>query len=158
MNWQQAADRRWTSSRARQWAVAAIVSRQHIRVTTESDDTMTQLRGAYRMLEFIRQYYPAKARELRKRYGYSRFYDLYKLRSYDLSPDDCVEFLESDMSNAAMVMLVVDKHDPLPEWRRGAKTIYNKVVKFTEVSYDGEEWFINWAKDTRDLFKKNGIV
>jgi len=157
MNWQQAADRRWSSSRARQWACAAIVSRRNIRVTTESDDTMTQLRGAWRMLEFIREFYPAKARELRKRYGYSRFYDLYKLLSYDLSPDDCVEFLESDMSNAAMVMLVVDKHDPLPEWRRNAQTIYNKVVKLTEVSYDGEQWFTDWAKSTRDLFREKGI-
>jgi len=158
MNWQNALDRRWSSGRARQWACAAIVSRKGIRVTTESDDTMTQLRGAYRMLEFIRQYYPAKARELRKRYGYSRFYDLYKKwQRFELAPDICIEHLESDLSNAAMVMQVVDAHDPLPEWRRNAQTIYNKVVKLTEVSYDGEQWFTDWAKSTRDLFREKGI-
>ena len=156
-NWEEIATKNWTNAQAKQWFVAMIISRKNVRVNLCSDDTMTQLRGAWRMLDFIREYYPAKARELRKRYGYSRFYDLYKLRSYDLSPDDCVEFLESDMSNAAMVMQVVDKHDPLPEWRRNAQTIYNKVVKLTEVSYDGEQWFTDWAKSTRDLFREKGI-
>ena len=158
MNWQQAADRRWTSSRARQWAVAAIVSKRNVRVNSESEDTMTQLRGAYRMLEFIRQYYPAKARELRKRYGYSRFYDLYKeWQRFELAPDICIEHLESDLSNAAMVMQVQDIHDPRPEWMRGAQAIYNKVNKFVEVSYYGEAWFTDWAKSTRDLFREKGI-
>ena len=158
MNWQNALDRRWSSGRARQWACAAIVSRKGIRVTTESDDTMTQLRGAYRMLEFIRQYYPAKARKLRKRYGYSRFYDLYKeWQRFELAPDICIEHLESDLSNAAMVMQVQDVHDPRPEWMRGAQMIYNKVSKIVEVSYDGEQWFTDWAKSTRDLFREKGI-
>ena len=158
MNWQTALDRRWSSGRARQWACAAIVTRKSIRVTSESEDTMTQLRGAYRMLEFIREYYPAKARELRKRYGYSRFYDLYKeWTRYELAPDICIEHLESDLSNAAMVMQVVDAHDTRPEWMRNAQTIYNKVTKITEVSYDGEAWFTDWAKSTRDLFREKGI-
>lgn len=158
MNWQSRLDRSWSSGRARQWACAAIVSRRNIRVTTETDDTMTQLRGAWRMLEFIREYYPAKARELRKRYGYSRFYDLYKeWTRYELAPDICIEHLESDLSNAAMVMQVQDVHDPRPEWMRNAQTIYNKLTKITEVSYDGEAWFTDWAKSTRDLFREKGI-
>ena len=158
MNWQQAADRRWSSSRARQWACAAIVSRKGIRVNSESEDTMTQLRGAYRMLEFIRQYYPAKARELRKRYGYSRFYDLYKEWSrYELAPDICIEHLESDLSNAAMVMQVQDVHDPRPEWMRNAFTIYGKISKLVQVSYDSPDWFRSWASDTEKLFKEKGI-
>ena len=158
MNWQTALDRRWSSGRSYQWACAAIVSRKGIRVTTESDDTMTQLRGAYRMLEFIRQYYPVKARELRKRYGYSRFYELYKeWCRFEFAPDICIEHLESDLSNAAMVMQVQDVHDPRPEWMRGAQMIYNKVSKIVEVSYDGEQWFTDWAKSTRDLFREKGI-
>ena len=158
MNWQLRADRSWSSSRSRQWVTACIVSKRSIRVTTESDDTMTQLRGAYRMLEFIRQYYPVKARELRKRYGYSRFYDLYKeWQRFELAPDICIEHLESDLSNAAMVMQVQDVHDPRPEWMRGAQMIYNKVSKIVEVSYDGEQWFTDWAKSTRDLFREKGI-
>ena len=55
MNWQLRADSNWSSSRARQWVVACIVSKRSVRVTTESEDTMTQLRGAYLMFEFIRQ-------------------------------------------------------------------------------------------------------
>ena len=110
------------------------------------------------MYRFIRQYYPAKARELRKRYGYSRFYDLYKeWQRFELAPDICIEHLESDLSNAAMVMQVKDVHDPRPEWLRGARMIYNKVSKIVEVSYDGEQWFTDWAKSTRDLFREKGI-
>ena len=158
MNWQNALDRRWSSGRSYQWACAAIVSKRNVRVNSESEDTMTQLRGAYRMLEFIRQYYPAKARELRKNYGYSRFYDLYKeWNRFELAPDICIEHLESNLSNAAMVMQVVDAHDPRPEWYRGAQAIYNKVNKFVEVSYDSEQWFADWAKSTRDLFREKGI-
>ena len=156
MNWQNKADANWTNARAKQWLVAMIVTERAVRVG--SDDTMTQLRGAWYMYRFIRQYYPAKARELRKRYGYSRFYDLYKeWQRFELAPDICIEHLESDLSNAAMVMQVQDVHDPRPEWMRGAQMIYNKVVKLTEVSYDGEAWFTDWAKSTRDLFREKGI-
>ena len=157
MNWQLRADSNWSSSRARQWVVACIVSKRSVRVTTESEDTMTQLRGAYLMFEFIRHYYPAKARELRKRYGYSRFYEVYKLIGYDLSPDDCVEFIESDMSNAAMVEQIKDIHDPRDEWERKSIMIYKSVDKFTHVSYGAPEWFTDWAKSTRDLFREKGI-
>ena len=156
MNWQNKADANWTNARVKQWLVAMIVTERAVRVG--SDDTMTQLRGAWYMYRFIRQYYPAKARELRKRYGYSRFYDLYKeWQRFELAPDICIEHLESDLSNAAMVMQVQDVHDPRPEWMRGAQMIYNKVSKIVEVSYDGEQWFTDWAKSTRDLFREKGI-
>lgn len=156
MNWQNKADANWTNARVKQWLVAMIVTERAVRVS--SDDTMTQLRGAWYMYRFIRQYYPAKARELRKRYGYSRFYDLYKeWQRFELAPDICIEHLESDLSNAAMVMQVQDVHDPRPEWMRGAQMIYNKVSKIVEVSYDGEQWFTDWAKSTRDLFREKGI-
>ena len=158
MNWQLRADRSWSSSRARQWVTACIVSKRSIRVTTETDDTMTQLRGAYRMLEFIRQYYPAKARELRKRYGYSRFYDLYKeWNRFELAPDICIEHLESDLSNAAMVMQVQDVHDPREEWERNAFTIYGKVSKLVQVAYNAPDWFYEWAMATDKLFKEKGV-
>jgi len=156
MNWQNKADANWTNARVKQWLVAMIVTERAVRVG--SDDTMTQLRGAWYMYRFIRQYYPAKARELRKRYGYSRFYDLYKeWQRFELAPDICIEHLESDLSNAAMVMQVQDVHDPRPEWMRGAQMIYNKVSKIVEVSYGGEQWFTDWAKSTRDLFREKGI-
>ena len=156
MNWQNKAETNWTNARAKQWLVAMIVTDRAVRVG--SDDTMTQLRGAWYMYRFIRQYYPVKARELRKRYGYSRFYDLYKEWSrFELAPDICIEHLESDLSNAGMVMQVQDVHDPRPEWMRGAQMIYNKVSKIVDVSYDGEQWFTDWAKNTRDLFREKGI-
>ena len=158
MNWQLHADRSWSSSRARQWVVACIVSKRSVRVTTESEDTMTQLRGAYLMFEFIRHYYPAKARELRKRYGYSRFYDLYKeWRRFELAPDICIEHLESDLSNAGMVMQVQDIHDPREEWERRAGGWYKSFDKFARVAYGAPEWFTDWVRDSRDLFREKGI-
>ena len=158
MNWQLRADSNWSSSRARQWVVACIVSKRSVRVTTESEDTMTQLRGAYLMFEFIRHYYPAKARELRKRYGYSRFYDLYKeWRRFELAPDICIEHLESDLSNAGMVMQVQDIHDPREEWERRAGGWYKSFDKFAHVAYGAPEWFTDWVRDSRDLFRENGI-
>ena len=158
MNWQLRADSNWSSSRARQWVVACIVSKRSVRVTTESEDTMTQLRGAYLMFEFIRHYYPAKARELRKRYGYSRFYDLYKeWRRFELAPDICIEHLESNLSNAGMVMQVQDIHDPREEWERRAGGWYKSFDKFAHVAYGAPEWFTDWVRDSRDLFRENGI-
>ena len=158
MNWQNKAEANWTSAQAKQWLVAMITTLKRIRVNSVSQDTETQLRGAWYMYTFIRYYDPRKARELRKRYGYSRFYDLYKeWQRFELAPDICIEHLESDLSNAAMVMQVQDVHDPRPEWMRGAQMIYNKVSKIVEVSYDGEQWFTDWAKSTRDLFREKGI-
>ena len=158
MNWQNKAEANWTNAQAKQWLVAMIITLKRIRVNSVSQDTETQLRGAWYMYTFIRYYDPRKARELRKRYGYSRFYDLYKeWQRFELAPDICIEHLESDLSNAAMVMQVVDAHDTRPEWMRGAQAIYNKVNKFVEVSYDGEQWFTDWAKSTRDLFREKGI-
>jgi hypothetical protein len=156
MNWQRLADTNWTNARVKQWTVAAMLSKRSIRL--RSIHTETKLKGAWIMFEFIRHYYPAKARELRKGYGYSRFYDLYKewIR-YELAPDICIEHIESDLSNAAMVMQVVDAHDQRSEWERNAVTIYGKVSKLVQVSYDAPEWFRDWASETEKLFKEKGI-
>lgn len=156
MNWQAVANTNWTNARAKQWVTACVVVERGIRVG--SDDTMTQLRGAWYMYRFIRHYYPQKVRELRKRYGYSRFYDLYKeWQRFELAPDICIEHLESDLSNAAMVMQVQDAHDPLPEWQRKAGGWYKSFDKLARVAYGAPEWFTDWVKDSRDLFREKGI-
>jgi hypothetical protein len=156
MNYQRLAERSWTTARVRQWVTAAIVSKKSIRL--ETDDIMTKLRGAWIMFDFIRDYCPAEARQLRKDYGYSRFYDLYKeWRRYEFAPDICIEHLRSDLSNAGMVMQIVDTCDPRPEWERNAVTIYGKVTKLVQVSYDSPQWFKDWASETEKLFKERGI-
>jgi hypothetical protein len=158
MNWSRVAENNWTSARVKQWVCAAVVSRRHIRLGSESDDTLTKLRGAYFLYFLIRNHYPAKARELRKAYGYSRFYEVYKKwNSYEFSPDECIEYLESDLSNDAMAMQIVDIHDGRDEWERKSYGIYRTVAKFTDVAFGAPEWFTNWAKDTRELFEANGI-
>jgi hypothetical protein len=157
MNWSRVAENNWTSARVKQWVCAAVVSRRGIRL--ETDDTMTKLRGAWAMLDFIRQYYPVEARQLRKEYGYSRFYDLYKeWCRYEFAPDICIDHLRSDLSNAGMVMQIEDVHDPRPEWERKGYGMYKTIGKFVEVSYDAPEWFTTWAKETRELFERNGIT
>jgi len=158
MNWQNKAEANWTSAQAKQWLVAMITTLKRIRVNSVSQDTETQLRGAWYMYTFIRYYDPRKARELRKRYGYSRFYDLYKeWQRFELAPDICIEHLESDLSNAAMVMQVQDVHDPREEWERNAFTIYGKVSKLVQVAYNAPDWFYEWAMATDKLFKEKGV-
>jgi hypothetical protein len=159
MNWSRLAEDNWTSARVKQWTVAAIISiRLKSGVCGIGDDTMTKLRGAWQMYQFIRQYRPAQARQLRKAYGYSRFYDLYKEWSrYEFDADTCIEHLTSDLSNAAMVMQIVDTCDPREEWERNAAAVYKRVFKLAAVNYGAPEWFCNWARDTKDIFERNGI-
>jgi hypothetical protein len=119
---------------------------------------MTKLRGAWIMLNFIRDYCPTEARQLRKDYGYSRFYDLYKeWCRYEFAPDICIDHLRSDLSNVAMVMQIEDVHDPRPEWERKGYGMYKTIGKFVEVAYDAPEWFLTWARDSKKLFERNGI-
>jgi len=158
MNWSAFAERNWTSSHAKQWAAAMVVSKKHIRVNSVSDDTATQLRGAWLMWDFLRHWDAAKARELRRQYGYSRFYELFlQFHKFEMSPDVCVEYLESDLSNTAMTMQIIDHHDQREEWERNAITIYGKVTKLARVAYGAPEWFVEWVKDTERLFKEQGI-
>ena len=140
-NWQAVADAAWQSAHSNQWLTALIVSKRGIRVDGVSDDTMTQLRGAWRMYEFVRQYQPARARELRRQYGYSRWYELYLMwKRYEFSADDCIDHLTSDLSNIAMAMQCVSVHDSRPEWYlKGQKMVRMADVIYT--SYDAPQEF-----------------
>jgi hypothetical protein len=158
MNWSRVAEKNWTDARVKQWVCAAVVSRRCTRVNSVSEDTMTQLRGAWSMYTFIRAYHPARARAARSQYGYSRFYEVYKKwNSYEFSPDECIEYLESELSNEAMACQIVDIHDSRDEWERKSYGIYRTVAKFTDVAFGAPAWFTAWAKETRELFERNGI-
>jgi hypothetical protein len=151
-NWTKIAETAWTKAQSKQWLCALIVYKKGIRVN--SDDTMTQLRGAWRLYEFIREYYPARARELRQEYGYSRFYELYtEWKKYEFSADVCIDHLTSDLSNRAMVLQAQDVHDPLPEWRRK----FDSMCKYGDViftSYDAPEDVRAWAGEGKRLMEK----
>lgn len=155
MNWQNTVNKAWSSARVRQWVCAAVVSRRNIRVN--SDDTMTQLRGAWQMFELIRQYYPLKARELRRQYGYSRFYDLYlQWRKFEMSPDECIDHITSELSNAGMTMQIVNVHDPRPEWMRHTIGAYKTICKIiTDLDTDPE--IIEWARAGVEIMDRKGI-
>lgn len=158
MNYQAIAQNSWTSAQAKQWMAACIITRRNVRVSSVSSDTATQLRGAWLMFSFLRQWDTCKARELRKRYGYSRFYELFlQWHRYEMPPADCVEYLESGLSNEAMKMQIIDMHDSREEWERNAVTIYSKVSKLVRVAYRAPEWFTEWARETEELFKRNGV-
>ena len=157
MNYHAMAQARWHSAHLDQWITAAIVTRKGLRVNSISPDTLTQLRGAWRMYDFIRAYHPCLARQLRREYGYSRFYELYLgWMRYEFSADECIDHLTSDLSNAGMVMQIVDTNDPRPEWERKSYGIYKTVKGLAEVSYGAPAWFTEWAKQSRDLFERNG--
>ena len=160
MNYQHLAERSWTTARVRQWVTAAIVSRRGVDLSRVDfgKDTATKLRGAWQMYVFIRTYRPVQARRLRAAYGYSRFYEVYKKwMLYEMSPDECIEYIECDLSNTAMAMQIEDIHDSREEWERKSFGIYKTVAKFTDVAYGAPEWFCDWAKETRELFERNGI-
>jgi hypothetical protein len=158
MNWSRVAENNWTDARVKQWVCAAVVSRRCTRVNSVSEDTMTQLRGAWSMYTFIRAYHPARARAARSQYGYSRFYELYlQWRQFEFAADICLDHLESDLSNAGMVMQIRDVHDPRDEWERKSYGIYKSLIKFSQVAYGAPIWFQVWAKETRELFEANGI-
>ncbi len=74
-----------------------------------------------------------------------------------MSHAECVEYLESGLSNEAMKMQIIDIHDSRDEWERNAVTIYGKVTKLARVAYGAPEWFCTWARDTEELFKRNGV-
>ena len=126
MNWQARADTVWSNAiagedaaRRNQWAAAMILVKRSRHAAEISEDTSTKLRAAWAMYIFIRAYSPAKARSLRARHGYRRFYELFTLwRLWEFDAEACIDHIESDLSTRAMAMQVRDVHDPRPEWVR----------------------------------------
>ena len=99
-------------------------------------DTAEQLAKAWKMYRYCKTSEQAAdrqlARELRKRYGYTRFFRLYELwRVYEFSPSVAVDYLDHGGGNVAMAAFVENVENPLPEWRRRAVTIYKNVNKLT---------------------------
>ncbi len=141
----------------REWLVALILSKK-IRLVAEgiSPDTATKLRGAWAIYDTIRRHDAAKARELRNRYGYRRFLELGILCvQYDISPADAIDHLESELSNAAMRMQIINAYDSRAEWERqvyGMLKIGEKLV----TAYDIPDKWREWVKRGKELQNETG--
>ena len=167
MNWTQVARTAWNNSindlhmmRRHEWLTAMICAKNTAawREIGMSENIADKLRAGWAIFEALRQYNPCKARELRNRYSYRRFVDMGAgWVKYEFEAAAAIDHMESELSNAAMVMQIIDAHDPKPEWQRNAYTIYGKVSKLVQVSYDSPQWFRDWAGYTERLFKERGI-
>jgi len=158
INWQNLAEKSWTTAHRKQWLVSLIAARRGVATWQLLPDyELSKLKGAWEMYAFIRTTHPVQARSLRKRYEYRRFYELFRLwRLHEFSAEECIEHLEFDGGIAGMVGQVEDVHGA-PEWERRGQYIYKTVDKFVHVAYGAPEWFCDWASDTKELFERHGI-
>ena len=81
--------------------------------------TVHNLAKAEMLYLYLYEWDPRKAILARAIYSYIRFEAVWRKHArYELSPADCLEFLNSGLSNDAMEMQIEDIHDPAPEWMR----------------------------------------
>jgi hypothetical protein len=152
--WQAADDGRITTRR-NEWLTALILAnRLRLKADSVSEDTATKLRAAWAIFTALRHHDAIKARELRSRYGYRRFVEMGALWiRYEFAPAQAVDHLESDLSNTAMTMQIIDCHDPRPEWYRKAQgMIKQSEVIFT--SYDAPDDFKKLIKPVREYLER----
>ena len=152
-SWRRAEDSKHRAKR-QEWLCAMILAKK-IRPGADiiSQDTATKLRGAWAIYETLRHYDAKKARELRNKYGYRRFLEMGALwMQYEFSADAAIDHLESELSNGAMKMQIIDAHDPLPEWRRKCYGMLKTGEKLVS-SYDMPDDFKGWVKQGNELMK-----
>lgn len=83
--------------------------------------TVHNLAKAEQMYQYLRGWNLYIADALRKRHSYIRFGAMWrKHQKYEIDPFDCIEFINSDLSDTAMEMQIEDMYNPLDEWQRDA--------------------------------------
>jgi muconolactone delta-isomerase len=143
--WQAAQDDE-ASQRRHEWITAAIcaklLSSRQFRHAAESglptEDTASKMAAGYAIYTAIRAQDARRARELRRRYNYRRFLEMGALwtRYESFDADTAAEYMELDLSNAAMCEFIKDRHDPSPQWMRTVEKIYPRIQKLTQ-DHDG---------------------
>ena len=163
MNWSKVAKTAWQQSqndfymmRRHEWLTAMICAKKTAawRDAGISENIADKLRGGWAIYETLRNHNPIKARELRQKYSYRRFLDMgIGWIKYEFEPAQAIDHLESELSNAAMTMQIIDAHDPRPEWyRRAQGMIKQSEVIFT--SYDAPEEFKQLVKPVREYLER----
>jgi len=142
--------------RRHEWLTAMICAKKTAawRDAEISENIADKLRGGWAIYEALRKHDPAKARELRQKYSYRRFLDMgIGWTRYEFDPAQAIDHLESDLSNSAMTMQIIDAHDPRPEWLRKAQgMVKQSQVIFT--SLDAPDEFKALIKPVMDYLER----
>lgn len=94
-------------------------------------DTVERLARAYKYFYKLLEVDFAKARQVRRKYGYSRFallWDLWLNYEFDVA-DKGFEYLELGMSNTGMELFVKNNEEEVPEWKRRSTGMYSSAIK-----------------------------
>jgi hypothetical protein len=175
-NW-TTADAEKANERMHRWISAAACSRlvgKRNGATMElamelgfpEQDTAEQLAKAWKMYRYCKTSEQAAdrkmTRELRRRFGYTRFLRLYELwRVYEFSPAVAVDYLEHNGGNIAMEKFVIDVEDPKPEWYRRSERVYADVFKLTtdlDVPEPVRKWAVAGEKLLKGFFNDNSTT
>ena len=163
MNWSRLADTSWTDAQTdyhtamrREWLVAMILAKKTAtwRDLAIEQDLRDKLVAGWVIYTAIRAQDARTARFLRRQYGYRRFMEMGRLWTrWEFTVDDAIDHMQSDLSTRAMVMQIIDAHDPRPEWRRKAEGIYKWAVVISS-SFDAPEDVRKWAAEGRRLMER----
>lgn len=97
-------------------------------------DVVERLASAYKYFIKLLEIDSLRARQSRRRYGYSRFalmWNLWLSYEFDIR-EKGFEYLELGMSNAGMELFVINVEDEVPEWKRRAADGYSRLRKLVD--------------------------
>ena len=145
--------------RAREWTIARLLCKSDSAMWRElaiSEDDRQRMRAAWVILEVINQHSPAEALTIRRNYGHRRIIEAgAKWKRLEFEVDRLIEFIKSDLSTNAMCAEIENAHG-IPENERriwGAAKTIGKIL----TDYQNEQWVLDWARESMELFKSNGI-
>lgn len=161
------ANKRSSMARAQRWSLAAVCAKvvgKYDRGATArlsaqcgtSADVVERMAGAYITFVALWQADPRRAWRCRQQFGYMRWYRLGKRAArYDLTADECFEYIESDLCNVAMELHIADQFDALPEWHRRAARMRKALGKLS--TDDAPDRVRGWALAGLEIFESEGV-
>lgn len=147
-----------SSARSREWCVCRLLATKYSKDWTLAipEDDRQRMRAAWVILEVINQHDPAEALIIRRQFGHRRIIEAgAKWKRLEFEVDRLIEFIKSDLSTNAMCAEIENAHG-IPENERriwGAAKTLSKIL----TDYQNEQWVLDWARESMELFKSNGI-
>ena len=145
--------------RAREWTICRLLCKSDSaawRNLAISEDDRQRMRAAWVILEVINQHDPAEALTIRRQFGHRRIIEAgAKWKRLEFEVDKLIEFIKSDLSTNAMCAEIENAHG-FAEWERRVFGVYKNISKLVD-DYGAAQWVKDWAKDSKELFKSNGI-
>jgi len=146
------------SARSREWCVCRLLANKYSKDWTLAipEDDRQRMRAAWVILEIINQHDPAEALTIRRNYGHRRIIEAgAKWKRLEFEVQQLIEFIKSDLPTSAMCAEIENQHG-FAEWERRVFGVYKNISKLVD-DYGAAQWVKDWAKDSKELFKSNGI-